>query len=180
MNWLDVVLVLLFAAGLVAGYRQGLLRQALSLGAIACGVILGTFVYMPLAGLFAFTYPDTAAATVETAAFLLAVVALVTGLEVLQRKAVPETRFVALGILDRVAGLLVAVLAVFLQLTIVVLVFYSIVSMSWPIGETIRLMLVRSAKSSLLVPLLYNVLVALVGLVGRLLPEGGPRFLRLL
>jgi uncharacterized membrane protein required for colicin V production len=180
MNWLDVVLVLLFAVGLVAGYRQGLLRQALSLGAIACGVILGTFVHVLLAALFAFTYPDTAAATVETAAFLLSVVALVTGLEVLQRKVVPETRLVAIGVLDRVAGLLVAVLAVFLQLTIVVLIFHSLVSMSWPIGNTIRLMLVRSVKSSTLVALLYNVLVALVGFVGRLLPEGGPRFLRLM
>jgi uncharacterized membrane protein required for colicin V production len=180
MNWLDVVVVLLFAGGLVLGYRQGLLRQALSLAAVACGVILATFVHVPLAGLFAFTFPDTPAATVETAAFLLSVIALVLGLEVLQRKVVPETRLVAIGVLDRVGGLLSAALAVSLQLTIVILVFYSIVGIPWPIGETIRLLLVRSVKSSLLVPVLYNVLVAMVGFVGRLLPEGGPRFLRLL
>lgn len=180
MNWLDIVLVLIFAAGLVGGYRQGLLRQALSLGAIAAGLVLGTYLQLPLVGLFAFTYPDTAATTIETAAFLVAVTVLVTGLEILHRKALPETRLAAIGVLDRVAGLLVSAVAVFLQLSIVVLVLNSVVSMSWPIGETIRLMFVRGIKSSMLVPLLYNVLVAMVRFVGALLPEGGPKFLKLM
>jgi uncharacterized membrane protein required for colicin V production len=180
MNWLDVVLVLIFAAGLVGGYRQGLLRQAMSLGAIAAGLILGTYLQLPLVGLFAFTYPDTAATTIETSAFLVAVTLLVTGLEILHRKVVPETRLVGAGVLDRVAGLLVSVVAVFLQLSIVVLVLNSLVSMSWPIGETIRLMFVRGIKGSTLVPVLYNVLVSLVRFVGALLPEGAPRFLKLM
>ena len=177
---MDVVLVLIFAAGLVGGYRQGLLRQTMSLGAIAAGLILGTYLHVPLARLFAFTYPDTAATTVETAAYLVAVTVLVTGLEILHRKAVPETRLAAIGVLDRVAGLLVSVVAVYLQLSIVALVLNSLVSISWPIGETIRLMFVRGIKSSMLVPLLYNVLVAMVRFVGALLPEGGPKFLKLM
>ncbi len=179
MNWLDIILVLLFAAGVLGGYRQGLLRQALSLAAVACGLILGTYFHVPLAAFFAFTFPGAETATTDTAGFLLAVVLLISALEVLHRRVIPETRLPAIGVLDRVAGLLVAVLAVILQLSIVVLVLRFSVSLSWPVGESLRLGLVRGLKSSTLAYGLYNLLAVLVTVIGRLLPEGRPRFVKL-
>jgi len=78
VNWFDVVLGLLFAVGLVGGYFQGLIRQALSLGAVACGIILATYLHLPLAAWFAFMFPDTAVTITDTGGFLLALLLLVS------------------------------------------------------------------------------------------------------
>jgi uncharacterized membrane protein required for colicin V production len=177
MNWLDVVLILLFVVGLVGGYLQGLIRQALSLGAVACAIILGTYLHVPIAAFLAFTYPQSGVATQETAAFLFSAVALTVVLEVVQRKAVPESRLLALGALDQIAGLIVAVFAVGLQMSIFILVLNFFVTPSWPIGGTMRLFLLQGMQSSALAPAFYNLLAVLVTVVGRLLPEGRPRLL---
>ena len=180
MNWLDVLLGLLFVVGLVGGYFQGLIRQTLSLGAVVSAIILGTYLQVPLAAFLTFTFPDASTATTDTAAFLLAVLALATALEAAQRKAVPETRLLAIGLLDRIAGIFVAMLTVCLQMSIALLALKFIVTLPWPIGETFRLLISRGMKSSVLAVALYNLLVALVTAVGRLLPEGKPKFLTLI
>jgi uncharacterized membrane protein required for colicin V production len=177
MNWFDVVLGLLFIAGLTGGYFQGLIRQALSLGAVACGIILATYLYLPLAAFLAIMYPDSSALTRETAALMLTLIALITALEIAQRKAVAETRILAIGLLDQIAGALVAVVAVGLQISIGILILKYLVTLSWPIGGTFRLLLTRGMQSSTLAPALYNLLVALVTVVGALLPKGKPKFI---
>ena len=177
MNWLDVIVAILFVVGLAGGYIQGLIRQALSVGAVVCGVILGTYLRVPLAAFFAFTYPDTPEAVRETAAFWLAVVGVITTLEILQRKVVPDTHLLAIGKLDGIAGVLVSIISVCLQLSIAILVLRSFVALTWPVGNTLRLIILDGMKSSTTVPALYNLLVALVTVIGGLLPEGKPRFL---
>jgi uncharacterized membrane protein required for colicin V production len=179
MNWLDIILVVLFSAGVLVGYRQAFLRQVLSLAAVACGLILGTYFHVPLSAFFAFTFPGTDMATTDTAGFLLAVVLLITALELLHRRVMPETRILSIGILDRVGGLLVALLTVILQMSIVVLMLRFCVSLSWPVGETLRLGLVRGLRHSTLAYALHNLLVVLVTVIGALLPEGRPRFVKL-
>jgi membrane protein required for colicin V production len=180
VNWFDVVLALLYAAGLAGGYFQGLIRQALSLGAVACGIILATYLHLPVAAWLAFMFPDTALAITDTAGFLLSLVALVTVLEIAQRKAVPATRILAIGVLDRIAGALVAVVSVTLQLSIGVLMLKLLVTPDWPIGGTLRLLLTRGMLSSTLAPVLYGLLVTLVTVIGALLPQGRPRFVAFL
>jgi membrane protein required for colicin V production len=180
VNWFDVVLVLVFAGGLVGGYFQGLIRQALSLGAVACGIILATYLQLPLAAWFAFMFPDTSLTTTETAAFLVSLVALVTALEIAQRKTIPEPRLLAIGMLDRIAGALVAVVCVTLQLSIGVLLLKFLVTLPWPVGGTLRLLLTRGMLSSTLATALYSMLVTLVTVIGALLPQGRPRLVALL
>ena len=175
MNWFDAVLALLFVVGLMGGYFQGLIRQALSLAAVACGIILATYLHLPLAAWFAFMFPDTAVTITDTAGFLLALVVLITALEIAQRKAVPATRILAIGVLDQIAGALVAVVSVALQLSIGVLTLKFLVTLPWPIGGTMRLLLTGGMSSSSLAPALYSLLVTLVTIVGALLPQGRPR-----
>lgn len=179
MSWLDVVVGLLFVAGLAGGYLQGLIRQALSLGAILSGLILATYVHVPLAAFLAFTFPDARARTTETTAFLISVVVLVSVLEIVQRKAVPVTHLLAIGVLDRLAGALVAVVAVSFQLGVAILALQFLLTMRWPVGETMRLLFKSGAEGSMLVAAFSNLVVALVTVVGRMLPEGKPRFLTL-
>lgn len=179
MNWLDVLLVLLFAAGLAGGYFQGFLRQAMSLGAIACALILATYLQVLLGGWLAFTFPGTSTSTRQTVAFIL-LVAVITGiLEGVQRRAFPETRVLAIGVFDGIAGVPIALLAACLQIGFFAVILRFLVGLSWPIGETLRLFLLRGTESSTLLAGLYNLLVYLVTIVGGLLPRGMmPGFLK--
>jgi uncharacterized membrane protein required for colicin V production len=179
MNWFDVVMAFLFAGGLAGGYLQGMIRQSLSLASIICGLILATYVHVPLANWFAFAFPDVRAVTRETAAFLLSVLVLVSLLEVVQRRALPETHLLSLGPFDRIAGALVAAVTVSFQLGVAMMILRLLVSINWPIGDTVWLFLLGGIDSSLLARAFSNLVLALVVAVGRLLPEGEPRFLRL-
>jgi uncharacterized membrane protein required for colicin V production len=172
VNWFDVVLAVLFAVGIVGGYFQGLIRQALSLGALVCGIILTTYLHLPVAAWLAFMFPDTAVAVTGTASLLLTLLLVVTALEVAQRKAVPETRLPAIGTLDRIAGALVAVVPVTLQLSVGVLMMNFLITPGWPIGGTFRLLLIRGMSSSILAPALYSLMVMLITVIGALLPQG--------
>ena len=176
MNWFDAVLGLLFVLGLVGGYFQGLIRQALSLAAVACGIILATYLHLPLAAWLAFMFPGTGETTTDTAGFLVSLFVLITALEVAQRRALPATRLLAIGVLDQIAGALVAVVAVTLQLSIGVLLLKFLVTLKWPIGGTLRLLLTQGMLSSALAAALYGLLGILVSVVGALLPQGRPRF----
>ena len=122
MNWVDVILALLFTAGLAGGYIQRLLRQALSLGALVCGIILATYLQVPLAAGIAYVRPEIRARTRETAAFWLLLVAITVALDVIQRRVLPETALLAVGILDRIGGVFVAFFTVCGQMSVAVLV----------------------------------------------------------
>ena len=79
--------------------------------------------------------------------------------------------------LDQIAGVLVAVVTVSLQISIGILILKYLVTIPWPIGGTFRLLIIRGMRYSTLAPALYNLLVALVTVVGALLPKGKPKFL---
>jgi len=172
------MLLLLFAAGLAGGYIQGLLRQALSLGAIVCGIILATYLQVPVAALFAYIRPETRAATAQMAAFWLLVVAITGALDGVQRKVLPETKFLSVGILDQIGGDFGAFITVCLQMRVAMLILRFFVRQSWPVANTLRLFLHEGMEASTLVPTFYNLLVTLVHIVGGFLPEGGPGFLK--
>lgn len=177
MNWMDIVMAVLFAAGLAGGYLQGLVRQALSLGAILCALILATYLHVPGGAVLAYAYPDVTTRTREAIAFLFLAVALVAALEAIQRKAMQDTHLLSIGVLDRIAGLLVAIVTVPFQMGLALLILSFLLPVRWPVGETIRLALVNGVNSSALVAALTNLLVALLTTVGRWLPEGRPSFL---
>ncbi len=177
MNWLDVLLALIFAGGVAAGYRQGLIRQALSLGAIGCGIILATYLYVPLAAWFAFILPGTRGEIRDTGAFLLLVIGISVALEVVQRRTLPYTRLLAVGILDQIAGALVALPTVALQMSVFVLILRFLVEQSWLVGETLRFFMLEGMQTSPSVAGFYSMLLTIVQTVGALLPEGGPRLL---
>lgn len=177
MNWVDGLLALLFIVGLTGGYIQGFLRQLMSLGAIVCALILATYLRMPLAAWLAFTFADTAPLTRQIVAFLVPVLLITTALELIQRRGFPESRLLGLGILDRIAGIMAAFPTVCLQMSVVALIVRFLARLSWPIGNTLRLVLLRGIESSTLLPVFYNLLVYLVTTIGGLLPEAGIRFL---
>jgi uncharacterized membrane protein required for colicin V production len=179
MSWMDIFLLLVVMGGLAVGYIQGLWRQAMSLGAILAGLILATYLQVFLTAWFGFISPGTPLVVRGTVAFLLLVAIIAGALDLLARRIFPETRLAILGILDRLGGIFVGFFTVCVQVSIGVLIFRFLAnpSVSWPIGESVRLVLARGIDSSALVPVFYQLLAILVRIVGLLLPEGAPAFL---
>jgi len=177
---MDIFLLLVVMGGLAVGYIQGLWRQAMSLGAILVGLILATYLQVFLTAWFGFISPDTPLVIRGTAAFLLLLGVIAGVLDFVGRRIFPETRLGVLGIFDRLAGIFVGFFTICIQVSVGVLIFKFLASprLPWPMGESVRLVLHRGIDSSALVPVFHQLLVTLVSIVGPLLPEGAPTFLK--
>jgi uncharacterized membrane protein required for colicin V production len=180
MSWIDILLMLILMGGLAAGYVQGLWRQAMSLGAIIAAIILATYLQVFLTAWFGFISPGTPFVIRGSAAFLILVSLITIVLDLVARRVFPETRLPVLGIFDRLGGIVIGFFTICVQVSVAVLVFKFLARLSWPIGDSIRLVLVNGIESSVLLPAFYGMLAAFVRIVGLLLPEGAPRFLDLL
>ena len=180
MSWMDVFLMLVLMGGLAAGYIQGLWRQAMSLGAIIAAIILATYLQVFLTAWFGFISPDTPWVIRGSAALLILVSLITIVLDVVSRRVFPETRLAVLGIFDRLGGIVVGFFTICVQVSVAVLIFKFLARLSWPMGDSIRLVLINGIESSTLLPAFYSLLVIFVRMVGLLLPEGAPRFLDLL
>jgi uncharacterized membrane protein required for colicin V production len=179
MSWMDVLFSIVIMAGLAVGYFQGLWRQAMSLGSILAGVILATYLQVFLTAWFGFIHPETPLVVRETVAFLLLVAIISAVLDFLSRRMFPETKLGVLGMLDRLGGIFVGFFTVCIQASIAVLIFKFLVTprVSWPMGQSVRLVIDSGIEASTLVPVFHNLLVIIVSVVGALLPEGAPTFL---
>jgi hypothetical protein len=130
-----------------------------------------------VSGWLGFISPQTPAVFRGTLAFLLLVAVIALSLDIAGRRLFPETRLAALGIFDRLLGIVVGFFTICIQVSIAVLVFKFLARVSWPIGESLRQVLASGIDSSALVPVFYQILVTIVSTVGPLLPEGIPKFL---
>ena len=180
MSWMDILLMLILMGGLAAGYVQGLARQAMSLGAIIAAIILATYLQVFLAAWFGFISPETPWVIRGSAAFLILVSLITIVLDLVARRVFPDTRLAVLGIFDRLGGILLGFFTICVQVSIAVLVFKFLTRLSWPMADSIRLVLIDGIESSALLPVFYGLLLVFVRIVGLLLPEGAPRFLGML
>ena len=174
---MDVLLMLIVMGGLVIGWLQGLWRQGMTLASFLAALILATYLQIFVAAWFGFLSPGTPAMVRGTLAFLLLTGVIATSLDFAGRRLFPETRLSVLGIFDRLLGILVGFLTVCIQVSVAVLIFKFLARVSWPMGEGLRLVLVRGIEGSTLLPVFYQILVVIVSTVGPLLPEGIPKFI---
>ncbi len=180
VSWMDVFLLLVLMGGLAVGYVQGLWRQAMSLAAILAGLILATYLQVFLTAWLGFISPDTPLVIRGTAAFL-ALLAIIAGvLDFVGRRIFPETKLAVLGIFDRLGGIMLGFFTICIQVGAGVLIFKFLARVRWPMGESVRLVLNRGIDSSTLLPIFHQLLVTLVSVVGPLLPEGAPSFLKVI
>lgn len=122
MNTLDIVLLLLFIPGIVTGLAKGLLEQAVSLFGIVIGALLAYKYYTAvgawLGGFWAIS--ETALNILGFAFILLLSLTLVVIIAKLFTKLVDMA---SLGWINRVLGLVLAVLITALVLGLLILVF---------------------------------------------------------
>lgn len=118
---LDLIIVIIMLVGLIGGIIKGAIQQIFSLGGLVLGIILGTLLYEPFAGLLLsiFRMSDQTARIVAFVIILL-VVPLVCGLF---GKALSKLVHAAnLGCLDRLLGAAVGLFKVVLIMGLVIMV----------------------------------------------------------
>lgn len=118
---LDLIIVIIMLVGLIGGIIKGAIQQIFSLGGLILGIILGTLLYEPFAGLLLsiFRMSDQTARIVAFVIILL-VVPLVCGLF---GKALSKLVHAAnLGCLDRLLGAAVGLFKVVLIMGLVIMV----------------------------------------------------------
>ena len=118
---LDLIIVIIMLVGLIGGIIKGAIQQIFSLGGLVLGIILGTLLYEPFAGLLLsiFRMSDQTARIVAFVIILL-VVPLVCGLF---GKALSKLVHAAnLGCLDRLLGAAVGLFKVVLIMGLIIMV----------------------------------------------------------
>lgn len=118
---LDLIIVIIMLVGLIGGIIKGAIQQIFSLGGLVLGIILGTLLYEPFAGLLLsiFKMSDQTARIVAFVIILI-VVPMVCGLF---GKALSKLIHAAnLGCLDRLLGAAVGLFKVVLIMGLVIMV----------------------------------------------------------
>lgn len=118
---LDCIIIIIMLVGLIEGIIKGAIQQIFSLGGLVLGIILGTLLYEPFAGLLLsiFRMSDQTARIVAFVIILL-VVPMVCGLF---GKALSKLVHAAnLGCLDRLLGAAVGLFEVVLIMGLVIMV----------------------------------------------------------
>ncbi|MCQ2111465.1 MAG: CvpA family protein [Bacteroidaceae bacterium] len=103
LNWVDMLIVAVLAAGFIAGMVKGVIKQAFSLGGLAAGLVVGMLLYEPAADLLLqkIRMSETAASITAFIIILLMVPLVFTFVgEMLSRL----IRAIQLGFADRLLG----------------------------------------------------------------------------
>jgi uncharacterized membrane protein required for colicin V production len=113
MNELDVILIAIILAGIVVGWRRGLVRVFISIAGIYVTVIVAGYVYKPMGDTLAegFGRLGIGIGTIgaHNFSYLVAVIVMTVVVELTSRNTFEETRIGAVGVLDNVLGAVVGV-----------------------------------------------------------------------
>jgi len=119
---LDIVILSILCVGFVIGFIKGIIKQAFSLGGLILGIVFGTLLYRPFAGLLMniFRMSDHTARIVAFVIILL-IVPIVCG--VVGKILSKVVRAAHLGFIDRIAGALFGLLKYILVMGLVIMIF---------------------------------------------------------
>ena len=119
---LDIVILSVLCVGFVIGFVKGIIKQAFSLGGLILGIVFGTLLYRPFAGLLLniFRMSDHTARIVAFVIILL-IVPIVCG--VVGKILSKVVRAANLGFVDRIAGALFGLLKSILIMGLVIMIF---------------------------------------------------------
>lgn len=151
MNGLDIGVVLIVLVGAVAGFLQGMLRQALALVALYLATVLASQYYTIAGNALGWFIPADAAPRASIG-FLIVFFWGLLFLGWLSRRVYPAARILSLGVFDNVGG---AALGLVTGAVVVCLFATGIqfaVSVSWPSYDHARVALEEIAANSRLLP----------------------------
>ena len=120
MNYLDWIILAVLSAGFVVGFIKGIIKQAFSLGGLVLGIVFGTLLYRPFAGLLhnLLNISDKPA-RITAFIIILLVIPMVCGIvgKILSKM----VHAANLGFIDRITGALFGLFKSLLMMGLVIL-----------------------------------------------------------
>lgn len=176
MNVADILLVLVFAAGFLLGFFQGVVRGLLAVGAWLVAFVLGANLIAPLGGYLASQWTSLDPGYVHMLAFGIATVALfVVFMIIIFVGAKGPRGFTSFALLDDlVGGLLGVLLAVLVMASSIVILgtFYGTSTATAAQDVEWSAQLYRGLTGSAIGPMIADTVVPLMGTVlGALMPQ---------
>ena len=119
MNTLDWIILIILGVGFLVGFAKGVIRQIFSLGGLVLGIVLGTLLYKPFAGMLQNVLDiSDRAACIAAFVTILVVVPIVCGL--LGRAFSRVVHAANLGFIDRILGAVFGTFNVILVLGLII------------------------------------------------------------
>ena len=117
---LDWIIVILLFVGLVSGFVKGVIKQAFGLGGLILGLVLGSLLYRPFAGMLLKVFSSMSFDTAKIVAFvvILLIVPIVCGLvgNILSKL----VHAASLGFIDRLLGAVFGVFKVIIIMGLII------------------------------------------------------------
>lgn len=114
MNQLDIVLIVIILAGIVIGWRRGLIRMLISIASIYIIVIVAGYVYKPIGDILVGGLGHLSIQVGTTGAhnftYIIVVVGLTVAFELASRNSFEATQIRSLGVFDNVLGVLAGII----------------------------------------------------------------------
>lgn len=103
LNYVDIILIVPMAFGLIRGLFRGFIREVLGLAAIAIGIAASYFYAAELAAYLRISFPNTGQ-WLDMLSYLMIFTLVVIVINLLARYLTNVSRLLALGLINRIAG----------------------------------------------------------------------------
>ena len=148
MNILDIILLVCFVPALIQGFRKGFISQVIAIISIIAGVWL-SFRFATVVSAWLGQYVQGSEQILDIASFALIFIAAIAGLAVLGKLIEGAVKLVMLNWLNRLLGILFALLKTGLIIGLCIMVFCSL-------NNTFQFVNEETMNSSVLFPPLKN------------------------
>ena len=173
-NALDLIILLLLAAGMLTGWQQGLIRQLLGMAAFYVALVLGAQYHHLIGGWVMGIAPNAVWVAVDTLAFLFLFIVVLLTFTWVGHQVYADTHIPFFSFLDGLAGALFGVLAACLQVIIALSLARFVLSISWFEWEGTRQVILQVFRTSALEPIFVGAAPLLYVLIRPWLPSGLP------
>jgi uncharacterized membrane protein required for colicin V production len=173
-NALDLIIVVLLAAGIVAGWKQGLVRQLLGMAAFYVALVLGAQYYRLIGGWVMSISPNSTWVAVDTLAFLFLFAVVLLTFTWVGRQVYADTHIPFFALLDALSGSVFGALGACLQVIIGLSLVRFVLSISWFEWESTRQVVLQVFRTSSLEPMFIGAAPMLYVLIRPWLPSGLP------
>lgn len=179
-NWVDLLLIIMLLIGMVVGYAQGLIRQIIGLAAVYVALVIATQFFIPLSqAISSLTLNQPSTLSNATSFFVILLIVIIL-LNILGQDAFRRVRFSVVPLLDRLGGMILGVVSMWVLLTVVVNVLtFAINAQSWGTAESYRFILDNGISNSRVAAVTDTTLPMIVAAIRPWLPTSLPALFEL-
>ncbi len=181
LNWLDLLILVVFIVGMGMGYMQGFIRQVMGLAALYIGTILGAQYHLIVAGWLMQFFPSAPVRFVNAFGFVLILFLVTSIINWLASDAYGSGRVHMLPTFDHLAGSLLGLGTAFVVIALLLPVVRFAVGETWPWAwaESGRSTLLTGLNTSHLIYFFDQAKPELLAILTPWLPNGLPSIFNL-